>query len=273
MELVVFDLDGTLLDKDSSISEFTRDTLHRLSERKIAYTVATGRTLHASRDILSGHQFNLPQIYKNGVVIWHPQQQKYSHRNLLTHDEVSHIMRALMSCRITPFIFTLDADGGQSVYHYPLQSDIERRLVEVLLKERGQRVLEQKDLPGGTEISHVSAIGPAEHIAMVQHLVDSEEHLVCYTGDTKNRENLSWIDIHHSDASKGGAVQLLKESLGARRVVCFGDSDNDLSMFALADECYAPANAKDSVKAIATAVIGHHDEDGIAQFLRERFAL
>ena len=57
------------------------------------------------------------------------------------------------------------------------------------------------------------------------------------------------------------------------RVICFGDSDNDLSMFALADECYAPSNAKDAVKSVATAVIGHHDEDGIAAFLRQRFDL
>ena len=44
-------------------------------------------------------------------------------------------------------------------------------------------------------------------------------------------------------------------------------------MFAAADEAYAPANANDAVKTAATAVIGHHDEEGIARFLRARFAL
>jgi hypothetical protein len=44
-------------------------------------------------------------------------------------------------------------------------------------------------------------------------------------------------------------------------------------MFDYADEAYAPANANDNVKSAATAVIGHHDEEGIARFLRERFAL
>ena len=42
-------------------------------------------------------------------------------------------------------------------------------------------------------------------------------------------------------------------------------------MFAMADGCYAPGNARPAVKAAAAAVIGHHDEDGIAEFLRERF--
>jgi hydroxymethylpyrimidine pyrophosphatase-like HAD family hydrolase len=84
---------------------------------------------------------------------------------------------------------------------------------------------------------------------------------------------LSWIDIHHSEASKGGAIEVLKEQLGAAKILCFGDSDNDLSMFALADESYAPENAKPEVKRAASALVGHHDEDGIARFLRQRFDL
>ena len=53
----------------------------------------------------------------------------------------------------------------------------------------------------------------------------------------------------------------------------FGDGDNDLSMFAVADESYATANADDEVKEQATRIIGHHAEDGVAYFLRDRFNL
>ena len=65
--------------------------------------------------------------------------------------------------------------------------------------------------------------------------------------------DLHWVDIHHSSATKGGAIEVLKDMLGVERVICFGDNDNDLSMFALADESYAPRNANDSVKAAATS--------------------
>jgi hydroxymethylpyrimidine pyrophosphatase-like HAD family hydrolase len=68
-------------------------------------------------------------------------------------------------------------------------------------------------------------------------------------------------------------VTRLKKQLGATNIICFGDSDNDLSMFSLADECYAPENAKDEIKKSANAIIGHNHEDGIAHFLRERFSL
>jgi hydroxymethylpyrimidine pyrophosphatase-like HAD family hydrolase len=129
------------------------------------------------------------------------------------------------------------------------------------------------ELPEDSAITHVNSIGSSEAIKAVLHSVNDEPHLVAYSGVAWEGGQWRWLDIHHSDASKGGAIQLMKELLGVERVVCFGDSDNDLSMFEMADESYAPSNATDEIKAAATAVIGHHDEEGIARFLRERFAL
>jgi Cof subfamily protein (haloacid dehalogenase superfamily) len=273
MELIVFDLDGTLLNRHSEVSEHTRETLVRLGERGIAYTVATGRTLHAARTLLEGHGFSLPHIYKNGVMIWQPESDEYSHSNLLNNAEIRHVLEAFMAQQVTPFIFTVQANNYHAVYHPPMQTPAERRLAKVFSQERGLDVLPVAELPADADITNISALGPGEAIAAVARLVQSEAHLVAYAGTAIEGENLHWIDIHHSAASKGDAVAQLKGDLGVSRVICFGDSDNDLSMFALADESYAPSNARDEVKDAATAVIGHHDEDGISKFLRERFGL
>jgi len=61
MELIAFDLDGTLLNRGSTISDYTSETLKLLTKREIAYTVATGRTLHGARTILEGYRFDLPR--------------------------------------------------------------------------------------------------------------------------------------------------------------------------------------------------------------------
>jgi Cof subfamily protein (haloacid dehalogenase superfamily) len=273
MELIVFDLDGTLLNKQSTFSDFTRETLQALGDRGIAYTVATGRTLHGSRQLLEGHGFTLPQIYKNGVIIWQPDLQSYSHRNLLSLDEIRSVIEAFMSQGISPFVFTLEPGDRHAIYHPPLQSEAERKLARVIGRDRGLEVLPVADIPADADITNISALGPRGGIDRVQQLVADQEHLVAYAGTALEGNEMYWIDVHHSSASKGGAVEQLKLDLGIKQVICFGDSDNDLSMFAAADECYAPSNAKDPIKAAATAVIGHHDEDGIASFLRERFAL
>jgi len=273
MELIVFDLDGTLLNRQSAISEYTSETLQLLSKREIAYTVATGRTLHGARAILEGHHFPLPQAYKNGVMIWHPEQQRYSSSMTLTAAELDNVVQSCVRHGVTPFVFTLDADNSNTVYHSVLQSDADLELVRILGLDGHVSMRSLDELPADATVTHVNSIGAPDAIQAVVHGVEDEAHLVAYSGLAREGADWHWLDIHHSDASKGGAITTLKELLGLERVICFGDSDNDLSMFETADEAYAPANANDAIKAAATEVIGHHDEEGIAHFLRERFAL
>jgi Cof subfamily protein (haloacid dehalogenase superfamily) len=271
VELIVFDLDGTLLNKQSEISSYSHDTLSALTERGIAYTVATGRTLHGAVDVLQGHNFLLPQIFKNGVMIWNPEQQDYSLRNFLTLDEISHVLEAILTQGVTPFLFTLEPGNRHAIYHPPLQTAVEKKLAADFSRRMEVEVLPVAELPADADITNISAMGLPEAVIAIEMLIESEPQLVAYAGAALEDKSLKWIDIHHSNASKGGAVDLLRVQLGASKVLCFGDSDNDLSMFATADECYAPENAKEEVKAAATEVIGHHDEDGIARFLRRRF--
>ena len=61
----------------------------------------------------------------------------------------------------------------------------------------------------------------------------------------------------------------LKELLHCDRVVCFGDGKNDISMFKVADECYAVENAVGELKQIATGVILSNNSDGVARWLLE----
>ena len=273
MELVVFDLDGTLLNGDSVVSPRTAETLRLLTERGIAYTVATGRMRQGSRELLAAHGFQLPQIFKNGVMTWCPSKADYLHVSLLTPSEILHVMHAVDAQGITPFVFTLEPDGRQGLYHSGTRNAVEERLLGYFTGHAGVVVRPVRELPADAAITNISALGAAAQVAAVERLVEAEPHLVAFAGTAMEGEHLVWIDIHHGEASKGTAVARLREQLGATRVICFGDGDNDLSMFLMADECYAPDNAKPEIKAVATAVIGHHNEDGVAEFLRARFNL
>ena len=273
MELVVFDLDGTLLNRDSRISAFTSETLQLLRERNIAYTVATGRTRHHAHAILEGHSFELPQAFKNGVMIWHPETRHYSSGATLTPGELDIVLSACRDAGVSPFVFTF-TDGEESVvYHAPLRSRVERELIRSISISAHTIARPLDELPPDAVVTHINSIGRVDAISSVSDAMNKQTHLVAYSGTAWEGEPWRWLDVHHSDATKGGAISSIKKLLGLERVICFGDSDNDLSMFEAADESYATANANDSIKSAATAVIGHHDEEGVARFLRERFAL
>lgn len=72
-------------------------------------------------------------------------------------------------------------------------------------------------------------------------------------------------------ASKSNAILQLKKLMECDRVAAFGDGRNDIDMFAIADTCYAVANAVDELKELATAVIGSNNEDGVAKWLEANF--
>ena len=116
-------------------------------------------------------------------------------------------------------------------------------------------------------------IGVAEAIEPIWQELHKNPNLVAYSGPAIEGDQFRWMDILHCLASKGAAVTRVKRQVGATNIICFGDSDNDLSMFELADESYAPENGKVNIRESASAVIGHNQKDGVAHFLRERFSL
>ncbi len=273
MELIVFDLDGTLLNNNSEISDFTRETLALLSAKNIAYTLATGRNLHSAQNIIEGHHFPLPHIYSNGVITWNPIEKTLFLENVLTTAEAVQVMEATLSQGITPFITTIDEKHQQGIYHPKVNSDEEKRLLSTFHIRTNALVKPIEEMPENAQITNISMLGNTLDIEAVEARIRQHAHLIAYSGPAIEGNGLKWMDIHHSDANKGTAVDKLRRQLNVKQLICFGDNDNDLSMFELADECYAPENANTNIKNFSTRVIGHHHEDGVARFLRERFSL
>ncbi|MGM0634414.1 MAG: HAD family hydrolase [Pseudomonadota bacterium] len=273
MELVVFDLDGTLLNGASQISPYTRETLQLLSRGGIAFTVATGRNLHSAQEIIRGHGFALPHIYTNGVLVWDPRDEALSMANFLTVPEAGHVIRAADRADLTPFVHSVDLGQRHFIFHPPVRHRSEEKLLAAFRARTATPVYPLAEMPAEARITNINMLGDPAAVDQVRTDIRDEAHLVAYAGMAMENSELKWIDIHHSDASKGNAVTALSELLGVTRTLCFGDNDNDLSMFAIADESYAPENASAEIRTAATAVIGHHDQDGVARFLRERFGL
>lgn len=273
MELFVFDLDGTLLNQHSEISPFTRETLGLLTEKGVAYTLATGRTLHSAQGIIGDHHFPLPHIYSNGVITWDPNSKTLLLDNILTVADAVVVMEATLSQGLTPFITTIDQDDKQTIYHPKVNQAVEKRLLETFHIRPTTTIEPIENMPSNAQITNISMLGAAADIDTVEQRIRQHDHVITYSGPAIEGEGLKWMDVHHSEANKGSAVNKLCQKLGVKNLVCFGDNDNDLSMFELANECYAPENANNTIKNFSTRVIGHHHEDGVAHFLRERFSL
>lgn len=69
MTLYISDLDGTLLNDDGVISEYTRDNLNKMIENGVQFTVASARSIKSIQYLLSEINLKLPVIEFNGAFI------------------------------------------------------------------------------------------------------------------------------------------------------------------------------------------------------------
>jgi len=270
-ELLVFDLDGTLLDKDETLSDVTRKALSELDRLGINWTVATGRMPHGARESLPGIVFKHPQVYKNGVLMWDLNEDKVISKMPMDPEEAKEVCRRLHKHGINPWMNTINHEDKIGAIIMGIATPEEKKWSEFLRAEN-IHVQEKEDF-SDVEDHILNLFAATQNVAvldMAEELADIKGVSV-FAGHDMYKPNGYWMDIHHSSGTKGDAVKIIQQQLGAQRMICFGDSDNDISMFELADECYAMGQGLDELKAIATKTIGPNHENGIAHFLAARY--
>jgi HAD superfamily hydrolase (TIGR01484 family) len=80
-----------------------------------------------------------------------------------------------------------------------------------------------------------------------------------------------WLDISHSNANKGYALNILQNDLNISKeeTMVFGDYNNDLKMIELADFSYAMENAHPNVKKAANYATSSNDDYGVERILEK----
>ena len=268
--LYVSDLDGTLMRNDETISAYTERTLNELIEEGLAFTYATARSVESARTITGGLRLKLPVVTRNGTVLADNSTGRHLEKALFTEEEVRLLKELLPELPEYGFVSCFIGDEMIKTYipgkHTP-------GMEKYLRKNEHDTQLRPAADPGSMFIGqpgYVTLIDDREKIAPIYERVRNYPGWEClFQKDTYWDEY--WLEICPKGCTKAKAILKLKQELGFRKLVVFGDSVNDLSMFRSADESYAVANAIDELKEAATAVIGSNEEDAVADFLKAGF--
>ena len=84
--LYISDLDGTLLLPDATVSEYTVNTINRLINNGLNFSVATARTAATCDRLLGDIKINIPIILMNGVIVYDFKTKKCINKALLSED-------------------------------------------------------------------------------------------------------------------------------------------------------------------------------------------
>lgn len=266
--LYVSDLDGTLMRSSIELSKFTTDTINELISRGLDFTYATARSINSAREITGDLKIKLPVVTRNGAVLADNTTGKYIERKVFTGEQVERLKS--LSSAIGKYGF-VSCFVGDSMYKQCMEGEHPSEFQGYIdyYVGRGDRTLR---LVSDTEELFVGEPGYLTLIASKEVLEPYYEEVrkyddweIVFSKDSYRDEY--WLEVAPKNSTKAKSLLILKEQLGFDRLVVFGDSVNDKSMFEIADEAYAVSNAIDELKAMATDVIGCNDDDAVAKFL------
>lgn len=265
--LYVTDLDGTLLNRNERINQYSLDIINDLVEKGMLFTYATARSLVSASVVAQGLATNIPIIAYNGAFILNPATKEILASSYFKQEETDKIKQVLKEQHISPLVYSY-IDGVEKVSHVTgcENEGIRRYLDKRKGDPRFRPLTDSKGLYDG-DMFYFTCIGEREDLLPVYEIFSKDDRYTCTLQQEIYRPEY-WCEILPKKATKANAIQTLKELWHCDRVVSFGDAINDIPMFRISDECYAVSNAVDALKELATGIIESNDEDGVAKWLK-----
>lgn len=270
--LYVSDLDGTLLNKDQQISKDSIRILNELIEEGVRFTVATARTPATVVPILDEVNIDLPVALMNGVLIYDINKKEYIEINHIEKTIVDKAIKVFESKAKDMFIYGIENER-LNVYYKGFSNESEKKYYEERCNSPLKTFVKVKsydEISCDVRIINFVIIDEYKNVKTIyDELFKIKEMTVNFYEDIYS-EGHYFLDAYTSKASKGLAIKELSKYISHDKLVCFGDNVNDIPMFEVADECYAVENAAESLKHMATKVIGNNNNDAVAEFIKEQ---
>lgn len=268
--LYVSDLDGTLMRNNEKLSEYTIKTLNELLRQGLPFTFATARSIESAKVITGELEIKLPVITRNGAVLADNKTGKHLQKSVFTKEEVELLKQMLPELPSCGFVSCFLDDKMIRTYMPADHTEGLKGYIDYYKKDPSMVKAETLDEMFQGTPGYVTIIGARDRIAPLYEKVKQYKGWESLFQKDTYRDEF-WLEICPQNCTKAKSILKLKEQLGFEKLVVFGDSLNDISMFKIADESYAVANAMDELKKIATHIIGSNEEDSVVDLLKERF--
>ncbi len=267
--LYVSDLDGTLLNRDSKISEESKDIIRKLMSKGMKFTIATARSWSSAAMIVEGLNLTLPVATYNGAFIIDPVSGKLIESGCMGKEQAEYALNALLQAKIYPLVYAF-INGEERVSWVNGQESVGTKdYVKARRNEKRLRPVNTVAELFCGDIFYFTVIGNKEELEPLIPLFEKKKYF-SYTFQQELYKDEYWLEVKKFDATKAVGIEKIKKMSGCTRVICFGDSPNDLPMFSVADEAYAVSNATPSLIEAATQVIGSSEDNGVARWLNEK---
>ena len=261
--LLLFDLDGTLLRSDKTISPHTLRTLAACRERGVLIGISTNRAENRIEPYADTLKPDVV-ISNGGALVRYA--GKVVFRAEFTQAETRRILDLIRQVCGADAEMTVD---GEDFHYRNFKAD--SSFGDKGLSGRAYCDFSQYS---GTALRITATVTDETYSALKLCVeINGETYPALKSAlpecDCQRFSGENWCKITRRDATKENALLRLCEAAGLRleEIAAFGDDMPDIGMLRLCGLGVAMGNAIPEVKAAADTIIGTNDEDGIAVWL------
>ncbi len=241
-QLLITDLDGTLVKDSKRVSDLDASFLKKISQQ-MKIGVATGRSIKEIEFIEEqvGINFDVRIGFCGGLI----EVENYLiHSVAISQNQLSPLLEYISKNEL---VFDALEEGRRVGNYQP--ADVSRLWnTEVISDPQELECLGERD------VYKINVRPPAEKGEEV--IIDLKSRFpqlaICRTDGNR-------IEVTEQNVTKGNALKLLKKKYDCS-IMAVGDSENDLSMFEAADKSFCMSIASENVKRSAVQVIDHFYE-------------
>ena len=284
-KLIAIDLDGTMLNQYSIVTEETKEAIRKVQEKGIEVIIASGRPVDSIKSIAKEIKSEKYFISGNGAIIYDISKDEIIYENTLKKQKVLEIIKICEENSIYYNIYTEKEIIAKSLqcnvlYYYKENASKEENekthinIVENVydyIASREEKVIKITVCENNQAIFN-SILRKLREIDEIEVLdVSHMSRKMIKQGTEEIPIEYFYTEISAKDVDKWKAIEFLSEKMNISReeIVAIGDNINDKKMIKNAGLGIAMGQSHPEIKEIANQVTATNTEEGVAKILNE----
>lgn len=261
-KLIAVDMDGTLLNDKSELTEKTIETVKKLIEKGGIFTISTGRPVQGLKTVIEKLGLKGPMITYNGAILAMAEDSRIIFHKKLEETDAKMILDMGLRLNTTIVVWS-DNRLYVNVINDRVNDYKKLSGVEPIVIHNYDEIIKQ----GITKILWYDTVENVNKYLM--KLKDYVNHTAKFCTSKP-----TFIEFFNSGVSKAEGIYKLSEMYNIKtdEIIAVGDGYNDLEMIEAAGLGVVMANAPDDLKELADYIAPSNEEDGVAEVI-EQFML
>lgn len=278
-DLLILDLDGTLLDSKGRVSTRNRDAIIRARDTGLEIIIATGRALIESADPLRAIEHEHLVVAAGGSLLCDASSGRTLKRRIMPHDLVCDVTESLLGHEHKVLILKdADAAGYDYLAVGPSELDPASEWWFEVMESTVRFVHDLEDDPHPQDTLRIGIVASGSELTRIASTLETDvgdraflQHWPAVTSSHAIGSSTHLLEVFNPNVNKWTMIAeyCRMNAIEPQRVASIGDGLNDVDMVRESGLGIAMGNASSEVRIVADRTTGDHDEDGVAMAIEK----